>query len=186
MGRPTDRTFPLRGELHRRETGQIAVDRWWAVGARWAVYGAVVFLGLTTLFDWGSGGLTGLRIGLWATLGAMVFAVALPPRVTAGEGWLAVRTFVRTNQVRTDALVEVRRSGAIAMRLVLTDAYGGCVEVDPRILIDNPLLWHLLDAGARRSIERGTLLSGSAVLKELDERISGEAARAVFTASGMR
>ncbi|TJZ94301.1 hypothetical protein FCI23_54120 [Actinacidiphila oryziradicis] len=145
----------------------------------------MAFSGLMMLLDWGSGGLTPPRAGLWAVLGAMVFAVLLPPRVTAGEGWLAVRGSVRERRVCTDALVALYSCGPVAQRLVLRDAYGGCVELTPRVLAANPLLWHLLDAGARRSRERGTLRSGTDVLRELAEQIDDETARAVLRASGL-
>lgn len=85
----------------------------------------------------------------------------------------------------TDALVSVRRDGAIATRLVLRDAYGGSVALDPEILVANPLLWHRLDAGARRSRERGTLRYGVSTLWQLGERIDGGTARDVFRASGL-
>jgi hypothetical protein len=131
---------------------------------------------------------------MWAALGAMVFAVLLPPRVTAGEGWLAVRGPGRERRVRTDALVVVGLYGPVAQRLVLWDAYGGRLELNPRVLAANPLLWHLLDTGARRSRERGTLRSGTDVLRELGMgappsgiwgRIDGETARAVLRTSGL-
>jgi hypothetical protein len=124
----------------------------------------------------------------------MVFAVLLPPRVTAVEGWPAVRGSVRERRVCTDALVALYSCGPVAQRLVLRDAYGGRVELTPQVLAANPLLWHLLDAGARRSRERRMLRSGTGVLQELAVgappngswgRIDGETARAVLSASGL-
>jgi hypothetical protein len=155
------------------------------VHARHAVYCAVGFSGVAMLLDQVSGGFTLPRAGMWAALSAMVFAVLLPPRVTAGEGWLAVRGAGRERRVRTDALLVVELYGQVAQRLVLWDAYGGRLDLNPRVLAANPLLWHLLDTGARRSRERGTLRSGTDVLRELGEWIDGETARAVLGTSGL-
>lgn len=137
------------------------------------------------LLDWGAGALTPARAGLWTGLAALVFAVLLPPRVTAGEGWLAVRGLVHERRVRTDALVEVRQYEGISAHLLLRDVSGGWVELDPRVLAANPLLWHEVDSGARRSREHGTLRSGTDVLQRLGEGIDGPAAKAVFRASGL-
>ncbi|WP_181690414.1 hypothetical protein [Streptomyces sp. NBRC 110611] len=46
-------------------------------------------------------------------------------------------------------------------------------------------MWHLLDAGVRRSLDRGTLRHGAYVLQELADRIDGHEARAVLKASGL-
>ncbi|MFJ9855172.1 hypothetical protein [Streptomyces sp. NPDC101150] len=137
------------------------------------------------LLDWGSGGLTLHRAGLWAVLGTAVLAVLLPSRVTAGDGWLAVRGLMGQRRVRTDTLVSVRRCGGISVHLVLRDADGQWLELDLRVLDANPLMWHLIDAGARRSVKRGTLRHGRQVLEELADRIDGQEARAVLTASGL-
>jgi len=146
---------------------------------------AGALLGLAMLLDWDSGGLTVPRAVLWAGLAIVVFAVLLPPRVVAGDGRLTVRGLVRTRRVRTDALVGAWQSGEFARCLVLRDVYGGRVELDPRILVANPLLWHLLDGGVRRSRERGTLRYGAQVLAGLGERVDEEAG-AILRASGVR
>ncbi|MFJ1991960.1 hypothetical protein [Streptomyces asiaticus] len=75
--------------------------------ARWAVWLALAFAGVTTVLDWASGGLTVARADLWALLAVAVFAVLRPPRVTAGGRWLTVRGPVRVRRVRTDALAGV-------------------------------------------------------------------------------
>ncbi|MFD3420098.1 hypothetical protein [Streptomyces decoyicus] len=137
------------------------------------------------LLDWGAGGLTLPRTGLWAVLGVVVLAVFLPSRVTAGEGWLAVRGLVHERRVRTDALVAVRQHGSIAAHLVLRDAYGQWLQLERHVLDANPLIWHLLDAGARCSLQRGTLRHGTQVLKELADQIDGQEVRAVLRASGL-
>ncbi|WP_235092243.1 hypothetical protein [Streptomyces sp. A1-5] len=57
--------------------------------------------------------------------------------------------------------------------------------LDSRIVDANPLIWHLLDAGARRSLALGTLRHGTHALGELADRIDGEEARGVLKASGL-
>ncbi|UKY47763.1 hypothetical protein [Streptomyces inhibens] len=162
-----------------------AVDRHWRADARRAVHYSLAFVGLLMLLDWGAGSLTLPRTGLWAVLGIGVLAIFLPSRVTAGDGWLAVRGFMGERRVRTDALVAVRQYGGIAAHLVLRDAHGRWLELDRRVLDANPLVWHLLDAGVRRSLEHGTLRHGTHVLQELADRIDGQEARAVLKASGL-
>lgn len=92
---------------------------------------------------------------------------------------------MRTRTVHTDLLVLVRHSDGMAPRLVLRDALGGRVELDPKVLTANPLLWHRLEQGVRRSRERGLLRCGAAPLQALAERIDHDGARAVFEASGL-
>lgn len=174
------------GEANRITRRQAIHDRFWVGGLRTALCCSVAFFGLCVVLDRASGGLTLPRAGLWGALALLVFAVLLPPLVTAGDGWLSVRGTVRTQRVRTDALMAVQTYGSVAARLVLRDAHGGRVALDPRVLMANPVLWHLLEAGAHRSLERGTLHTGSDVLRLLARSIDTEAARAVFDASGMR
>lgn len=118
-------------------------------------------------------------------MSATVLAVLLPPRVTAGPGWLAVRTPWRRHVVRTDALVAVRQYGTVCVHLVLCDTHGGRLELDPRVLAANPLIWHELDTGVHRSVERGTLRQGADILDRLGHRIDDETTRAVLRASGL-
>ncbi|MFJ3307877.1 hypothetical protein ACIPSA_33285 [Streptomyces sp. NPDC086549] len=160
-------------------------DRHWRGSARFAVSCALVFLGMTLLVDWDAGTLTPLRALLWITLSATAFAVLLPRRVTVGPGWLAVRGPVRRHTVRTDALVVVRQYGDVSSHLVLRDAHGHRVEVDPRVLVANPLLWHELDTGVRRSMQRGTLREGTTVLERLGHEIDDSTALALLRASGL-
>ncbi len=112
-------------------------------------------------------------------------AVLLPQRVSAGPGWLAVCTSWRRHIVRTDALTAVRQYDGISSHLVLRDVYGHHLELDPRVLTVNPLIWHELDTGARRSLERGTLRQGAEVLHQLGDRIDEETVQAVLRASGL-
>ncbi|MFC9130422.1 hypothetical protein ACFT4A_26710 [Streptomyces sp. NPDC057099] len=160
-------------------------DRHWRDGARLAVGWALVFYAMFLLVDWDGGSLTLLRALLWGVLSATVLAVLLPPQVSAGPGWLAVRTPRRRLVVRTDALTSVRQYDGISSHLVLRDVHGHRLELDPRILTANPLLWHELDTGVRRSLERGTLRHGTEVLERLGHRIDDETVHAVFRASGL-
>ncbi|MEU0068100.1 hypothetical protein ABZ027_00765 [Streptomyces sp. NPDC006332] len=162
-----------------------AGDHHWRGSAQLAVTCALVFCALFLLVDWDAGSLTLPRTVLWLALSATVFAVLLPHRVTAGPGWLAARTPWRRHMVRTDALVAVRQYGHVSSHLVLRDAHGGRLELDPRVLTANPLIWHELDTGVHRSVERGTLLHGADVLEQLGHRIDDEITRAVLRVSGL-
>ena len=180
--RPLPAAAPARPAPRREET---AYDRRWAGDARRAVYGSSGFLTLIVLSDWGVGTLTWWRAALWTLLAVMLLLVLMPPRLTAGEGWLTVRGLWGERGVRTDALVGVELSGTIAERVILRDAFGGRVEVDLPVIVDGPLLWHLLETGARRSVDRGWLPRENAALRELRERTDGTAAAAVFRISGL-
>jgi hypothetical protein len=140
---------------------------------------------MTMLVDWDADTLTAPRALLWLVLSAAVFTVLLPPRVTAGPGWLAARGPLGRRTVRTDALIAVRQYSGASSHLVLRDAHGGRLELDPRVLMADPLLWHELDTGVRRSIERGTLRQGTEVLRRLGHRIDDETALAVLRESGL-
>ncbi|MHC3467430.1 hypothetical protein ACYF6T_01835 [Streptomyces sp. 7R007] len=162
-----------------------AGDRHWRGGARLAVGCGLVFGALCLLVDWDADSLTPLRAVLWLALSAAVCAVLLPPRVSAGPGWLAVRAPRRRRLVRTDALTVVRRYDGVSSHLVLRDADDRTLCLDSRVLAANPLLWHELDTGVRRSLERGTLRHGADVLDRLGRRIDDETAEAVLRASGL-
>ncbi|MFJ9869957.1 hypothetical protein [Streptomyces sp. NPDC101165] len=110
-----------------------------------------------------------------------------PPAAAAGRagpGRLAVRTPWRRLVVHTDALAAVRQYDGVSSHLVLRDVQGHRVQLDPRILAANPLLWHELDTGVRRSLERGTLHHGAHVLARLGRHIDDEAQQ-VLRASGL-
>ncbi|MEU6769829.1 hypothetical protein [Streptomyces sp. NPDC046759] len=162
-----------------------AGDRHWRGSARLAVSCALVFCTMSLLVDWDAGSLTPLRALLWSTLSTAVCAVLLPQRVSAGPGWLAARTFLRRRIVRTDALATVRQYDGVSSHLVLRDVHGHRLELDPRVLAANPLIWHELDTGVRRSAERGTLRHGTDVLVRLGHRIDDETTQAVLRASGL-
>ncbi|MFH8556942.1 hypothetical protein [Streptomyces celluloflavus] len=165
--------------------GGAAHDRTWAPELRAAVRCTAGLFALMLLVDLANRTLEPGRIACWTAVALVLFAILYPPRVTAGENWLASRGLLRTRRVRTDLLVLVRRSDGMAPRLVLRDALGGRVELDPKVFTANPLLWHHLDQGVRRARARGLLRCGAAPLQELADRIDRDGARAVFDASGM-
>ncbi|WP_246340818.1 hypothetical protein [Streptomyces lunaelactis] len=186
MGRRITRSVPGRAAADRAEPpGKHASDDGWAGDLRAAIGCATSLVAMLLLIDGISGGLTTPRAVLWAALAVLLFVLLLPARVTAGEGWLASRGLLRERCVQTDRLVAVRWSDGVAQRLVLRDMDGARVELDPRVLIANPQLWRLLDAGARVSLGRGTLLCGATALNQLSRRIDGETAEAVFKVSGL-
>ncbi|MGW7406601.1 hypothetical protein ACWGI9_23220 [Streptomyces sp. NPDC054833] len=162
-----------------------AGDRHWRGSARLAVSCALAFCAMSILVDWDAGSLTPLRALLWVTLSAAVCAVLLPPRVTAGPGWLAVRAPWRRRVIHTDALTAVRQYDGVSSHLVLRDVHGHSLELDPRTLAANPLLWHELDTGVRRSLEGGTLRLGADVMARLGQHIDDETLQAVLRASGL-
>ncbi|MFG2942477.1 hypothetical protein [Streptomyces sp. NPDC048282] len=168
-----------------RRRGRAAGDRTWRGSARLAVGAALGFGGLTFLVDWDAGTLSPARALLWITLSAVILSMLLPARVTAGPGWLAVRGPFRRRTVRTDSLVYVGQYGDVSAHLVLRDSHGSRLELDPGVLHANPLLWHELDTGVRRSQERGTLRRGAEVLAQLGHEIDDANARAVLEASGL-
>ncbi len=183
MGHRSDaRDDDVIGEPTRapQETGS---DRRWARDLRDSVRCAAGLLGLLFLIDWGAGTLTSGRATLWLALAVLLFAVLCPTRVSVGEGWLASRRLLRTRRLRTDLLVSVRCLDGVAQRLVLRDALGERVEIDPQVLVNNPDLWHRLHEDAHRSLARGTLLCGSTALQRVSRRIDRENAAAVFKVS---
>ncbi|MFE7159356.1 hypothetical protein [Streptomyces sp. NPDC057636] len=158
-------------------------DRRWAADLRAAVFCALTLFCLILVIDTANGTLSAARVGLWAGLSVLLHAVLHPPLVSASPGWLAVRGVWGTRRVCTDLLTSVRHSDGVTPRLVLRDALGGRVELDPKVLTDNPVLWHRLETGARRARANGLLRCGTPVIDRLAARIDGDAARAVFDAS---
>ncbi|MET8452708.1 hypothetical protein [Streptomyces sp. NPDC005209] len=144
-----------------------------------------MLLGLLFLIDWGTGDLSWWRGALWVTLALLLFVVLFPARVSAGEGWLASRRLLRTRRVRTDVLMSVRCLDGVSRRLVLRDAFGDRVELDPQVLVNNPGLWFRLDEDARRASEAGFLMCGTTALRRVAERVDRETALSVFRASGL-
>ncbi|MFI9610463.1 hypothetical protein ACIHCM_01920 [Streptomyces sp. NPDC052023] len=165
--------------------GNEIVDCEWAADLRTAQLCAGSLLGLLVLVDAAAGTFTAARAVLWSGLALLLFLVLMPPRVTAGEGWLAVRTLRGTHRVRTDRLVAARVTGHACQRLLLRDALGGQAECDIQVLITNPALWHRLDTDARTSADGKRHAPRLAALRTLSDRIDRETALAVFKVSGM-
>lgn len=182
MGRRTTRA--AAGEVQQREPATHDVT--WAGEARSAVGYATLLSTLLTLVDAAAGTLTYPRTALWLALGALLFAVLWPTRVTAVRGRLISRGLWRRREVHTDRLVSVRWSPGVSQRLILRDADGNRAEVDPRVLKANPALWHVLDTDTRTSVERGLLCCGETALRQLAARVDGETARNVFKVSGLQ
>ncbi|WP_405880462.1 hypothetical protein OG762_18740 [Streptomyces sp. NBC_01136] len=165
---------------------EVARDRFWAKDLRSSIRCAAALLALLLLIDWGAGTLSTPRAVLWGTLAVLLFLVLYPTRVAAGEGWLTSRGLLRARRVRTDQLVSVRCLDGVGQRLVLRDTSGARVEIDPRVLVCNPPLWHRLDEDARVSALRGTLTCGGTALHRVSERIDRETALTVFKVSGLK
>jgi hypothetical protein len=154
---------------------EVAHDRHWARDLRSSIRCAAVLLTTLLLIDWGAGTFTPLRGALWAGLGVLLFLVLYPPRVSAGEGWLASRGLLRS----------VRCLDGVSQRLLLRDASGVRVEINPQVLVDNPELWHRLDEDAQKSAASGSLTCGATALRQVSERIDRETALTVFKVSGL-
>ncbi|MER6910972.1 hypothetical protein ABT354_04765 [Streptomyces sp. NPDC000594] len=167
----------------------LAEDHRWVRDLWAAAFCALNLFALLHVVDLCSGELGAARSALWTALALTLFVVLFPPRVTAGRHWFAVRGLFRERRVSTDLLTQVARREGVAQRIVLRDACGGRVEVDPVTLTGNPLLWHELALGARRARANGSLTTGDGVLQGLADRmgrIEADTARAVFEASGLR
>ncbi|MEV4741485.1 hypothetical protein [Streptomyces sp. NPDC049555] len=163
----------------------LARDRTWRREARAAWCCGLALGGVLLLADLARGSLDVPRGCCWAVLGTTLVALLRPARISAGENWFASRGLFGERRVRTDLLVQVRRADGVAPRLVLRDAAGGRVEFDPGVLTANPLLWHLLESGARRSRRRGLLREGAPVLAALAERVDGDGARQLLRSAGL-
>ncbi|MEU6477153.1 hypothetical protein ABZ858_09720 [Streptomyces sp. NPDC047017] len=163
----------------------VVSDRRWAREVRTSARCAVALLGLLLLIDWGTGGLTWWRGLLWSGLAGLLLLVLWPPRVSAGEGWLAIRSPLRRRRVRTDLLESVRVTDGVCRRLVLRDALGARVEIDPQVLLDNPALWYRFEEDARRSATSGRPHCGTGALRDLAELVDRETALALFRISGL-
>ncbi|MCT9006452.1 hypothetical protein [Streptomyces rhizosphaerihabitans] len=164
---------------------EVAHDLLWARDLRSWLRCAGALLALLLLIDGAAGTLTDPRALLWFTLAALLFVVLCPTRIAAGEGWLTSRGPLGTRRVRTDRLVSVRCLDGVGERLVLRDTFGARLEIDPRVLVASPELWHRLDEDARVSALRGSLVCGETALHRVSERIDRETALTVFKVSGL-
>jgi hypothetical protein len=160
-------------------------DHHWARDLHASVGCSSGLLTLLLLIDWGTGSLTWWRGSFWLLLAVLLFLVLCPPRVSAGEGWLARRSLLRRRRVRTDRLVSVRAVDGVSQRLILQDDIGGRVEIDPRILTADPELWHRFDEDARASAAAGCRRCGAPALRRLSGQVDRDTALAVFRISGL-
>lgn len=160
-------------------------DHAWPGALRTAIVCSGILLALLLAVDGASGELAPARTALWGGLAALLFAVLVPPRVTAGEGWVTARGLLRERRVRTDCLVSVRWPVGIGQRLVIQDVYGVRIELDVKVLTGTPVLWQLVEQGVRASLERGAVAAGAADWQRLSQQINGEAALLVFKVSGL-
>ena len=116
MGRYVTQCAPERDADRGEPPGTSASDDGWTAELRAACGCSALLLGLLLLIDVGSGRLTGLRALMWVALAVLLLVVLVPPRVTAGEGWLASRSLLRRRRVRTDSLVGVRTALVLVKR----------------------------------------------------------------------
>jgi hypothetical protein len=163
--------------------GAAVRDAHWAGAARCAAGCAALLLTLLLAVDAVAGGLGTAHTALWTALAALLFAVLLPARVSAAPGRLVSCGLLRERSVRTDRLVSLRWSEGVSQRLVLRDTDGGRVELDARVLLATPELWHRLDEDARVSLRNGTLRWGAPALRRLEARLDTETARLVLRRS---
>ncbi|RSS92029.1 hypothetical protein EF903_10185 [Streptomyces sp. WAC05292] len=160
-------------------------DSGWAPDARASAGTAVVLTSLLLGVDAAAGFTDWPRTAVWAGLGAVLFVVLWPTRVSAAPGRLTTRGLVRRRRVRTDRLASVVWHDGLAQRLVLTDTDGNRVELDPRVLTANPPLWHRVGQDIDTSVARGTLAEGVAPMRRLSRLIDSETAQAVFRVSAL-
>ncbi|MFJ4790889.1 hypothetical protein [Streptomyces sp. NPDC088794] len=145
-----------------------------------------LLLGALVLIDWRHSGFSGVRLVWWAALGVQFTIILLPPRVAAVDNSHVARGLFIRRRMCTARLVAVRMVDGVTQRLVLSDASGGRLELNPRVQVANPLLWHHLEQGARHSLEQGTLLYGMPVVESMARRIDGEACRGILRASDLK
>ncbi|MCT7353068.1 hypothetical protein N4P33_12910 [Streptomyces sp. 15-116A] len=173
------------GPSHSDRPGEATNRLEWVRELRSAVRCAGVLLALLLLVDWGAGRITPWRAVLWCALAGLLFVTLYPQRVCARENLLVTRGLLRAHRVRTDLLVSVRCMDGVSQRLLLRDALGGRVEIDPRVLVRHPRLWFYVDRGTRKAAADGRLLCGVTALRSIARRIDREAAHAVFRSSGL-
>ncbi len=164
---------------------KVVEDSGWAPDARASAGTAVVLTALLLGVDAAAGFGDWQRSAVWTGLGAVLFAVLWPTRVSAAPGLLTTRGLLRRRRVRTDRLAAIAWRDGLEQRLVLTDVQGNRVEVDPRVLAANPPLWYRVGQDIDTSVSRGTLAEGLVPLRQLARLIDRETAHAVFKASAL-
>ncbi|MFC9914995.1 hypothetical protein [Streptomyces sp. NPDC127197] len=165
---------------------ETALDKRWCADMWTTSLATVAFLGMLIALDTFAGTLNAARSVLWIGLAVLMFLLLTPARVVAGRGWLESRWLWRERLVHTDRLVSARWSPEGAPRLILRDADGGRVEVNPDVLAANPPLWRLVDAGIRASLKQGRLRRGESVLRQLSLQVEKDMALAIFKVSGLQ
>ncbi|MEU6975444.1 hypothetical protein [Streptomyces sp. NPDC046371] len=179
---------PFR-RIARRATdvpGDVLSDAGWPGEARAAVGCAALLLAASLTVDAGTHGLTLLRTVGFIALASLLLVVLLPPRVSAAPDLLIVQGLWVTRTVRMDRLTALAwPAGGTSHRVMLRDTEGGRAEVDLRVLTANPALWLRLEAGARASLQRGTLSPGTRDLARLSLYIHHETTRSVLKVSGL-
>ncbi|MEV8626931.1 hypothetical protein [Streptomyces sp. NBC_01268] len=179
---------PFR-RIARRATdvpGDVLSDAGWPGEARAAVGCAALLLAASLTVDAGTHGLTLLRTVGFIALASLLLVVLLPPRVSATPDLLIVQGLWVTRTVRMDRLTALAwPAGGTSHRVMLRDTEGGRAEVDLRVLTANPALWLRLEAGARASLQRGTLSPGTRDLARLSLYIHHETTRSVLKVSGL-
>ena len=136
--------------------------------------------------DAGTHGLTLLRTAGFIAFASVLLVVLLPARVSAAPDLLIVKGLWTTRTVRLDRLSAVAwPAGGTSHRVILRDEEGGRAEVDLRVLSANPAIWLRIEAGARASLQRGTLSRDTGDLARLSRCIDRETARSVLKASGV-
>ncbi|MGW7817654.1 hypothetical protein ACWGLF_05860 [Streptomyces puniciscabiei] len=58
----------------------------------------------------------------------------------------------------------------VSQRLLLRDAFGVRVAIDPDVLVNNPGMWHRIEVGARKAAADGLLLRGQTAVRRLCPR----------------
>ncbi len=185
MGHP-DEVRHDPADADEQSSGAVVHDRRWPGELRGSLRCSAALLVLLLLVDLVAGDFTLWRGALWLGLSLLLLVVLYPPRVRAGVGWLSSRGPLRGHRVRTDLLVCVRCADGLGRRLVLRDTFGDRVEIDPRVLLDNPALWHRLDTDLHTSVSRGLLTYGAPALHRVTRRIDRETALTVFRISGLK
>ncbi|MER6100353.1 hypothetical protein ABT154_31765 [Streptomyces sp. NPDC001728] len=164
--------------------GDALSDARWPGEARAAVGCAVLLLAALLTVDAGTHGLTLLRAAGFTALASLLLVVLLPSRVSAAPDVLIVQGPWVTRTVRIDRLTAIAwPATGTSRRVILRDTEGGRAEVDLRVLTANPALWLRLEAGARASLQRGTLSPATSDLARLSLCLDHETARSVLKVS---
>jgi len=162
-----------------------AENREWPSEVRSAAGIATLLPFLLVGIDAAGGQATFRRVLIWTALGLILLCVLWPTRVLAVPSRLTAHGLLSKRHVRTDRLTSVVLYTGVTTRLLLRDADGCNLEVDPRVLISNPQLWYLLEQGIQASINCGALFESRQSLHRLSRLIDGESTRLICKISGL-